>query len=261
MDYYLTDRHCLPPAQFDSQFTEKIVRLPASVPFLPSRDELPVNALPVMTNGYVTFGSFNRISKLSHAVIKLWANLMKSLPNSRMVVGGMPEEGEYDTVIGWFAQEGIARERLVFYRRGNMQSYLRLYQQVDICLDTFPYNGGTTTFHGLWMGVPTLTLAGPTAAGRSGASILGNVGLDAFVADDAVDFVQKGMSWTANLAALSDVRMGLREQFSKSAMAQPELIASSLEHALRTMWQRWCAGKPVESFEVTGQDVLTHDGR
>lgn len=255
MDYFFSDRFLLPPGQFDSQFTEKIVQLPASAPFLPSKDAPPVNALPALGNGYVTFGSFNRLSKLSREVIALWAQLMRAIPDSRMVLGGMPENGKYDMLLEWFAQEGIARERLDFHPRSGMGDYLNLHHQVDICLDTFPYNGGTTTLHALWMGVPTLTLAGSTAAGRSGAAVLGHVGLEAFVAHDAADFVQKGLYWAGNPTALSAIRAELRERFAQSAIGHPEWVAAGLERALRIMWQRWCAGLSTASFEVTRQEI------
>lgn len=256
MDYYFADRHFLPPGKFDDQFTEKIVRLPASVPFLPAKEMPPVNRLPALSNGYLTFGSFNRVSKLSPSVIALWSQLLRELPDSRMVLGGMPERGNSDMLINWFKQEGIGREKLDLYSRSQLEIYLKLHQQVDICLDTFPYNGGTTTFHALVMGVPTLSLAGPTAAGRSGAAILGSVGLDSFVAHDAADFVQKGLSWGHNLTALSDIRTTLRERFAMSARGKPEIVAAGLEHALRIMWQRWCAGLPTESFEVTQAETI-----
>ena len=250
MDYYFADRFFSPLGQFDEQFTEKIVRLPASAPFLPSKDASPVNTLPALSKGYITFGSFNRTNKLSHAVISLWAQLLRALPDSRMLLGGLPEAGKYETLIEWFTQQGIARNRLNFYPRSDMGSYLGLHQQVDICLDTFPYNGGTTTLHALWMGVPTLTLAGSTPAGRSGTCILGNAGLEAFITQSPEDFVQKGLSWAGNLAGLSDIRAGLRERIAKSAMGQPAVVAAGVECALRRMWQRWCAGLPAESFEV-----------
>lgn len=251
MDYYLADRFLLPPGQFEGQFTEKIVRLPANAPFLPFEGAPPVNTLPALSNGYVTFGSFNRLSKLNLPVIALWSQLIRALPDSKIVLGAMPEEGKYDTLIDWFAQEGIARERLTFHARCDMGTYLSLHQQVDICLDTFPYNGGTTTCHALWMGIPTLTLTGDTLPGRVGAGILGHVGLESFVAHGAEDFVQKGLSWAGNLAALSGIRTGLRERFAQSAMIHPAVVAAGLERALRIMWQRWCTGLPPESFEVS----------
>ena len=256
MDYYQSDRFLFPDGRFDNQFTEKIVRLPASSAFLPDKDAPPINALPALNNGYMTFGSFNRPSKISRSAIALWAQLLRALPNSRMLLGAMPQDEKYQTLIEWFAQEGITLDRLIFHVRGSMDRYLSLHHQVDICLDTLPYNGGTTTLHALWMGVPTLTLAGHTLAGWAGASFLGHMGLEAeFTAHDATDFVQKGLFWADNLAALSAIRAGLRERFAKSARGQPAVVAASMERALRIMWQRWCAGLPAESFEVLWQDV------
>lgn len=256
MDYFLSDRFFTPPGQFDDQFTEKIVCLPAGAPFLPHKDAPAVNDLPALSNGHVTFGSFNRLNKLSPSVIALWSQFLRALPDSRMVIGGMPEVGKYETLIKWFTHEGIDRERLDFHTRGSMESYLCLHYQVDICLDTFPYNGGTTTLHALWMGVPTITLAGNTVAGRSGAAVLGNVDLGDFIAHNEDEYVQKGLLWAGNLKALSDIRTELRERFSKSAVGQPEVIAAGLERALRIMWQRWCQGLPAESFEVTQQELV-----
>lgn len=255
MDYFLADRFFLPPGQFDGQFTEKIVHLPAGAPYLPIKDAPPVNLLPALSNGHFTFGSFNRPNKLSPAVIAVWAQLLRALPDSRMLLGGMPEDGNCEALIKWFETEGVARERLSFHVRCGMEAYLNLHQQVDICLDTFPYNGGTTTLHALWMGVPTLTLAGRTAAGRSGAAILGHAGLESYIAHDATDFLKKGLFWSGNLAELSDIRSGLRERFTKSAMGQPAVVAAGVERALRMMWQRWCADLPAESFEVSLQAV------
>jgi predicted O-linked N-acetylglucosamine transferase (SPINDLY family) len=107
------------------------------------------------------------------------------------------------------------------------------------------------------MGVPTLTLAGQTAAGRQGAALLGQVGLDAFVARDAADFQAKGLSWAGDLGALAAVRAGLRERCERSPLRRPEVIAAALESALRTMWQRWCAGLPAETFELNSKKMAT----
>ena len=255
MDYYLADRFLLPPGQFDDQFTEKIVRLPANAPYQPNMAAPQVNALPALSNGYVTFGSFNRQNKLSPSVIALWSQLLHALPSSRMVLGGMPADGQYDALLGWFTKEGIGPERLSFYRRCDLANYFALHRQVDICLDTFPYNGGTTTYNALWMGVPTLTLAGRTVPARQGATILGHVGLNAFVAEDSADFVRKGLSWASHPSSLANVRTHLRERIKQSAIGQPAMIGAALECALRKMWQRWCDGLPAESFEVKLEDI------
>ncbi len=255
MDYYLADRFLLPPGQFDAQFTEKIVRLPANAVFLPQGAAPPVNILPAIANGHLTFGSFNRPSKLSLKVIALWSQLLRALPDARMLLGAMPEDDNNDTLIGWFAQEGIARERLSFHHRSGMQTYLALHHRVDVCLDTFPYAGGTTTLHALWMGVPTLTFARHTMASRQGVAILGHIGLEEFAARDAADFVQKGLFIAGNIPLLANLRSGLRKRFEQSLISQPAVVADGLERALRMMWQRWCAGLPAESFEVSLQDT------
>ena len=250
MDYYLADRYFLPPGVFDGQFTEKLVYLPAIAPFLPDESAPPVNVLPALSNGFVTFGSFNRLSKLSRSAIALWSRLLRTLPDARMFLGGLPQDSSTDVLIDWFAREGIGRERLSIHPRSGVPAYLALHHQVDMCLDTFPYTGGTTTNHALWMGVPTLTLAGQTAPGRHGAANLGHVGLDAFVAKDAEDFQEKGLSWAGDLAALAGVRAGLRDRWTQSPVRRPEVIAAGVESAFRTMWRRWCNGLPAESFEV-----------
>ena len=263
MDYYVTDRYFLPHGKFDAQFTEKIARLPAGALFLPFKAAPPVRLLPALGNGYVTFGSFNNPGKLSPAVIALWARLLRALPDSRMLLGAMPQDGQHDVLIDLFTREGIARDRLSFHPRCGMDVYLELHNQVDICLDTFPYNGGTTTLHAISMGVPTLSLIGRPLPGRSSSAILGHAGLDAFLACEAADFVQKGVSWAADLSSLASLRAGLRARFAQSAMNQSAMVAAGLERALRFMWQRWCAGLPAESFDVQLQDlvdVMKRDG-
>ena len=262
MDYYLADPFFLPPGKFDDQFTEKIVHLPAIAPFSPSDLSPPVNTLPALKNGYITFGSFNRLNKINSSVIALWSELLRALPESKILLGAMPQEGGGDRLIELFSLEGISPERLILHPRDRTESYLALHHQVDFCLDTFPYTGGSTTLHALWMGVPTLTIAGDTAPGRGGACNLGYVGLSEFIADNKADFIAKGLSWANDLAALSSLRSGLRERFKQSEMGQSEIIAASLERALRIIWRRWCADLPAESFEVSkrnADDIIQAD--
>jgi protein O-GlcNAc transferase len=192
MDYYLTDRHILPPGQFDHQFTEKLAYLPVSAPFQPELDAAPINALPALTNGYVTFGSFNRISKIGRNVVAAWGKLLRALPDSKLLLGGVPPGDITDQMLGWLAEEGVEASRVRVHPRCQLKEYLALHHQVDINLDAFPYSGGTTTLHALWMGVPTLTLAGDTAAGRQTACILEHMQLPEYIAHDVDDFVRKG---------------------------------------------------------------------
>lgn len=252
MDYYFSDRYFSPPGLLDDQFTEKLVCLPASIPFLPAEDAGAVEPAPVLANGHLTFGSFNRPSKLSRAVIARWAKLLRAVPDARMLVAAMPADDFSDVLRGWFAAEGVAAERLSFHPRASLRAYFALHGQVDVCLDSFPYNGGTTTLNALWMGVPTLTMAGPTLPSRAGACIMEQIGLDAFVATDDDDFVQKGRFVADNPLLIGALRLGMRRRLEQAPMGQPALIASGLEHAMRFMWQRWCAGLPPVPFEITG---------
>ncbi len=255
IDYYVSDRFILPPGQFDDQFIEKIVRLPANAPFHCADNLPPLTPLPALHNGFITFASFNRPSKINREVIKLWSKVLRAVPTACMVIGGIPADDNKLKISSWFEAEGISQTRLRFYPRSGMAAYLGLHQKVDVCLDTFPYSGGTTTMHALWMGVPTVTLTGHTAPSQVTAAVLGQIGLDEFIAKDKDNFVKNAITVTSNLEALASLRIGLRDRIENSPPGKPKLIASALDRALRIMWQRWCQGLPVESFEVLEQDL------
>jgi protein O-GlcNAc transferase len=255
MDYYLADRHFLPPGKFDRHFTEKLVYLPGNAPFQPHASASPVNALPALAAGRLTFGSFARADKINDATLQLWSRLLLELPQVQMILGGIARGSLHARFIERFAAHGIARERLIFHPRGDMSAYLALHHQVDICLDTIPYCGGATTYHGLWMGVPTLTAAGATPASRQGAAIMAQMGLDGFIAANAADFVAMGVDWAKRLAALAEVRAGLRERWQHSPARRADVIATALHTSLRHMWRLWCGNLPAESFHASGADV------
>ena len=257
MDYYLADRLFLPHERFAWQFTEKLVYLPTTVPFLPPADAPAVAGLPAAESGIVTFGSFNRMNKITRDVVALWARLLRALPDSRMLIAAVPDDFDDDLLIGWFAAEGIGRDRLDLRKRCPLSAYLALHGEVDVCLDTYPYTGGTTINHALWMGVPTLTLAGDTPASWSGARLMGLVGLPEFIADSPDDFLAKGLARVADLGRLAEIRAGLRAAFDASPLGKPDLIADAFVRATRVMWQRWCSGLPAAAFEVTSNGDIT----
>lgn len=250
MDYYLADRHFLPPGRFDRHFTEKIVYLPANVPFQPFQAAPPVNSLPALSSGGLCFASFNRMGKINPATIGMWCGLLTAVPDARMLIGAVDGSGQ--PLLDQFAAHGIESKRLTLHPRCGMEEYLKLHHQVDLCLDTYPYTGGTTTIQALWMGVPTLTVAGATPGSRQGAAILGQLGLDEFVASDAADLAVKGRYWASHLGDLAALRAGLRDRWQESPTRRPELIADALAQGLRQMWRGWCAGLGPESWEITG---------
>ena len=247
----------MPPGRFDRHFVEKLVYLPAAAIFQPEPAAPQVAALPALDAGHLTFGSFNRLGKINGATIGLWSQLLRALPDSRLFLAGIPQDGQQTEFIRRFAKAGVVRERIAIHPRGPMDTYLALHHQVDICLDTVPYNGGTTTHHALWMGVPTLTVAGTTPAGRQGAGILELAGLAEFIAADAADFVAKGRHWAARLDVLAELRTGLRERCRRSPSQRPDVLVAGLEQAFRRMWTRWCAGLPAESFEIPAAELAS----
>lgn len=250
MDYYLADSALLPPGQFDQQFSEQIVQLPVNAPFVAHPQAPAVNALPALKNGYLTFGCFNRPNKITRATVQQWAAVMQACPGSHMYLGGMGESGSYAHLQQWFADAGITADRLSFHARTDMLGYLQQYHLVDVCLDTFPSNGVTTTAHALWMGVPTLCLAGDGLASRGGMAIMKHLGLDQWVATDPLHYVLQAQAVLTDLQALSDLRGQLRTRFAQSALAQAAPLAQALSLAFRQMWQRWCQGQHATSFAI-----------
>jgi protein O-GlcNAc transferase len=255
MDYYLADRCWLPPARFGEAFTEKLAYLPDRWAFRPPASAPQPGPLPAIATGRLTFGSFNRIDKINDATIDLWSTLLRELPEANMILGAIRLPSQRDRLIDGFAARGIDRRRLKFHPPYDMDTFLALYDQVDICLDTMPYNGGTMTLHALWMGVPTLTVAGPTPAAHAGAGILGQRGLREFITRSAAEFVAAGRYWARHLPTLAQLRAGLRTHLQHSPGGQPDLIAIHLERALRHMWSRWCADLPAEPFATDGADL------
>lgn len=251
IDYYMSDRFVTPLEQFAGQFSEKLVFLPALAPFKPHPHAPEVKELPALHNGYVTFGSFSRIVKIGPEVVALWARVLREVPNSRMLIGSISSPEQMSKLAGMFAKEGTDVSRISFMQRNSVTSYLEQHNQVDVCLDAFPFAGSTTTMHALWMGVPTVTLPGVSMASRGSTGWLSHLGLDAaFVARDKDDFVHKCATLAADLDALATVRRELRQHCMQSQLINASSIANAASRALRIMWHRWCDGLAPEHFEV-----------
>jgi protein O-GlcNAc transferase len=257
MDYHLCNVHCTPPGRFDSLYVERLVRLHAAGPFEPDPRSPEVNALPALQRGFVTFGSLNRLSKLGTSVVPTWARVLLAVPGSRLLLGNVPDRGTEDELRQRFADLGVAADRLTFAARQPIEAYLRLHHEIDLMLDTFPYTGGTTIKHALWMGVPTVTLAGARRTERGGTANMARIGLEDWSVASADAYVERAVRAASDLPGLAALRAGLRERITHSPLSQMSNIARSLEFAFRTMWRRWCAGEPAEAFEVSLEEALS----
>ncbi len=252
MDYLLANAVSVPP-ELDGQFTEAVVRLPFSTVFHPLRTDPPVAPPPVTRNGHVTFGSFNRLSKVTQDVLALWAEILRAAPSARLMMAAVPDAATRDRLLASFAALGVEPARIEIEFRTGLDRYLDLHGRVDLLLDTFPYAGGTSTCFAAWMGVPTLTLAGETMQARFGASLNAHLGLHDLNADSAETYRDTALAWAARPHALARLRAGLRQRVM-DRLADPRRVADGLEVALHTMWQRWCHGLPAESFAVELED-------
>jgi protein O-GlcNAc transferase len=251
IDYLIADPWTLPESE-EANFTEKIWRLPETrLCFTPPNADLEVTALSALSNGYVTFGSFNHLSKMNDDVVGLWTRVLEAVPDSRLllITKQFTEVSVRQRVIERFAAHGIDTGRLMVEGPVSRRQYLAAYQRVDIALDPFPYPGGTTTVDALWMGVPVLTLAGDRFLSRQGVGLLMNVGLPQWVAISPEDYVDRAASHAKNLNELVDLRNGLRKQALGSPIFDTRRFARHFEVALREMWQRWCRKQSFAALE------------
>lgn len=256
MDYLVTEKNLLPGKNIYPQFVERIIRLPRAFSFDGQGDMQPIGSAPHVENKFITFGSFNRLNKINREVIGLWAQVLRAVPDSRLLMAAMPSSGAPDELLEWFAEEGITEDRLYFYPRSGFGEYLKLHNQVDFCLDTFPYTGGTTTLHALWMGVPTLTLGGATYPNYQGALLLHQVGLnDYFVAEDKRDFVSKALFLTKNKLLLQEVRQELRGYLLDNYETNLKGVVEGFAAAFRKSWEIWCSGSGAVHFEIDSEDI------
>lgn len=243
MDYLIADgRVC--PDDDGARYVERVTRLPdCYVCYTPHEAVPDVGQPPLLQRGAPTFGCFNNLGKITPAVIQVWAGLLRRVPDSRLLLKApsLSDAQVRAMLAERFATHGISPERLELRGATAQAEHLASYADVDVALDPFPYNGGTTTAEALWMGVPVVTLAGDRWVSRVGTSILSSVGLDALVATTPAAYVDLAASLAADTARLRELRATLRGQLARSALCDADRFTRALESAYREMWHRWCA--------------------
>ena len=245
MDYILADRWVL-PSEEERGFVERPWRLPDSYYcFTPPDTPVHVGTLPSLQNGYITFGCFNKLTKVNERVIACWARVLQATPGSRLFLKSKALDNPSVTADyrERFVRHGIDPERLRLEGASPREAYLAAYNAVDIALDPFPFPGGTTSVEGLWMGVPVLTLTGDRFIGHQGETILQSAGLPHWIAADEEDYVAKAVAFSRDPHALMTLRAGLRERLISSPLCDAPRFARHFEEALRGMWQTWCKGR------------------
>ncbi len=246
IDYRISDVIADPPGS-EKRYTEKLVLLESGFScYTPPRNAPDVSGPPCGESGMVTFGSLNMTGKLNLDVITLWSTLIKAVPDSRLLIFR-------DELRGWvkqrlqelFARQGV-RDGSVEFRCGVTpdQHYLSIYDEIDIALDTFPWNGHTTTCEALWMGVPVITLAGDSHRSRMCASVLHQLGLQDFVAGNHEAYIQLATTLAADRQQLAAFRGQLRSMMASLHADCGVTVTRELERAYRGMWRQWCSKQP-----------------
>jgi predicted O-linked N-acetylglucosamine transferase (SPINDLY family) len=243
MDYKIVDRYTDPPGKTERFYTETLVRMPESfLCYLPDSESPEVGPLPALSSGSITFGSFNNFTKVTQEVAAVWADILSELPDSRLLMKGksFSDHTTCRYAIHMFTQRGIAPERVSIQAPDRPPTHLKAYNLVDIGLDTFPFNGATTTCEAMWMGVPVVTLAGTAAHARAGVSLLTNCGLPDLVAGTPEEYVSVAVNLAGDLKRLGELRGSLRDRMARSVLFDAKRFALDLENCYREMWEQWC---------------------
>ena len=239
-DYRLSDALVDPPEHESIGTVSHVVRLPGACGCFQPLGEYPdVGPLPAVQSGRVTFGALNNFLKINDPVLHCWARVLTAMPESRLLFA-CPDGSARRRVLQTLVTLGIVASRIDFVGQQPLAVYRRLYREIDVALDPFPYNGCTTTCDALWMGVPVITLTGRTVAGRMGLSLLTHAGLAGCVALDETDYVRIAAEMARDLPRIAALRFTMRTRLKASRLMDAPRFARDVETAYRTMWHRWC---------------------
>lgn len=230
VDYFLTDKYCDSYLHSEIDFTEKLLFLTHSHFCYSMREDIkPLAGAAFEKKGYITFGIFNRIEKITDKMLKLWSAILKRIPNSRLLFkSGFVSNDFYCKMMYWRLDNvGFNRNSVIFEEAS--KDYLDRYLDIDIALDTFPCCGGTTTCDALIMGVPVISMVGDRHVARFGYSILKNIGLDECIAFSEEEYIKKAVNLALDKEKLSFLHLHLREIMIKSPLMNGKLYADEIE--------------------------------
>jgi predicted O-linked N-acetylglucosamine transferase (SPINDLY family) len=240
IDYILSDPYSILP-QDEQNYSERIWRMPDScICFTATDPATNAETPPLLNQGFVTFGSFNNLTKMTDSVVATWARILRNVPGSKLLIKAsqLNEPILRNRTLHRFGEQGIGADRLILAETTPSRAeHLSMYNKVDIALDTFPYPGVTTSVEALSMGIPVLTLRGDGILARAGESICMNAGLAEWIAADEEDYVRKAQSFAQQTTELLQLRKHLREQVLESPLFDSTRFATNYEEALWQMWE------------------------
>ena len=242
VDGLLSDRFETPEGT-DGHYSEPLIRLPDDfICYRPPDYAADVGPSPCLNNGYITFGCFNNLAKISGPAIALWAEILKQVPESRLLLKTMAlaSERARARLKSLFTVHGVSEDRILLEPGVPHRALFAEYGRVDIGLDPFPYSGGLTTIEALWMGVPVVTLSGETFASRHSTSHLNNAGLEELICEDPATYVSKVLEIAADFEALNALHLSIRPKLAASPILDSNRYTRNLERIFRQLWHEWC---------------------
>lgn len=245
----------LTPTEALGDFTEETLYLSPMCPYAPPELSPLVGPLPARENGFVTLGAFNNHRKINDTALDLWAEVLRQMPGSRLLMK-FPEGHNRDLVHFYeeaLQQRGVDPARVKVHGTSDHMTHLTLMGQCDMMLDTTPYNAARGTMEALWMGVPTVTLVGDSFVAREGLAIQSQVGLEVFAAQSPEEYVAKAVSFARQLEHLDAIRMSLRQRMLESPLCDPQGWTHEFGRLLRKIWTRWCHDSQTGDVHDSGR--------
>jgi len=241
IDYVIGDSYVTPKNE-EKYFTEKTFLLPNIwICFTPPDYQVKIDKLPAIKNKYITFGSFNNLSKINEDVIILWSKILKSVSNSKIFLKSNVLNDTYfrNLIINRFEKNNIKADSIILEGKSSRRDYLATYNKIDIALDPFPYSGGISSFESLWMGVPVLTLKGNNQfVSHQTESINHNSKMSDWVAEDENQYLNKAIKFASDIDALRNLRKNLREKILRQPSFDSTLFAKEFDRAIWKIWNK-----------------------
>lgn len=252
IDWRITDAFMDPPGLTERLHSEKLLRIVSGWCYRPLDEgrDFPIESSPALRNKHLTLASFNAFGKINPKVIRLWGRLLKAIPDAVLVLatGGKEDDKVLTARIKKTCRAcGVPLRRVRLMARKPLKEYLLEHNNVDIVLDAFPYTGATVTAHALWMGVPVVTLAGPSPIHRSATSMMSTVGHPEFIAQTQDEYIQIVQKWANNIPGLAALRSVLRQEMQLSPLMDGGAVTKDLEKKLREVWRDWCKNQKMQS--------------
>jgi predicted O-linked N-acetylglucosamine transferase (SPINDLY family) len=247
IDYRLSDAIADPPGMTEQFHSERLLRLPRTFAcYCPPEEAPEVGPPPAISAGYVTFGAFTTLAKISKQAMETWGAILSRVADSRLLIlaEGLRYPSVQNSIFASFDAAGIRRERIALLDQVTFEEYLQAHQRIDVMLDTFPVNSHTVTCQALWMGVPIISLAGGAYCQRLGLSVMSNLGLPELVAATPSEYAEIAAKLAADLPRVTELRAGLRQRMAASPLMDAPGFARDFEAACRNVWRSWCASHP-----------------